>query len=63
MVDKNYIAEIDRMNRNNRFKNLAFLLTDVNIDSHRYSYGNQYGYNYGYGYDDEKPKKKRFFFF
>ena len=65
MVEKNYIAELDRMYRNNRFKNLALLLTDVKIDSHRYNYGNGhgYGYNYGYGYDEEKPKKKRFIFF
>lgn len=73
MIDKNYIYDIDKMYKEKKFNNLAFLITDVNVDAKRYGYGygygTGYGYGYGYGYgngygygyvEGENKKKKRF---
>lgn len=68
MIEKNYIYEIDKMYRENKLRNIAILLTDINVDSKHYVYGHGYGYGYGYGQgygygyvEGEKTKKKKKF--
>ena len=62
MVDRNYITELENLSQSGKINNLAFLITDVKMDSSRYgysyaSYGGYGGYG-GYGDDEEKSKKK-----
>lgn len=66
MIDKNYVYDLDKMYRDNKFHNLAVLLTDIRVDSKRYGYygygyGYGYGQGYGYGYVEGEAKKKRRF--
>lgn len=69
MIDKNYIYDIDKMYKENKFRNLSFLITDVKVDAKRYGYGYGTGYGYGYGgsygygygyVEGESKKKKKF---
>lgn len=53
MVDKNYLKEIEKMYRANKFTNMLILLTDVDIRVQKYGYG------YGYGYLDREEDKRK----
>lgn len=65
MIERDYLNDIERMCEENKFKNLVFLINDININNKRYGYGGySYGYSsYGYGYhsgytygdSDDKP--------
>ncbi len=48
-VDKRYLEDLDRLNSEDKIKNLTFLVNDIKLDKKNYGYGS-YGYGYGYGY-------------
>ena len=53
-VDKRYLPELDKMYKENKIKNMCFLLTDIPMDSSSHKYG--YGYGYGYGMEEKRKK-------
>lgn len=51
-LDRRYLPELEKINKENRFKNLSIILCDVDITK------GGYGYGYGYGYANEDKKSK-----
>lgn len=54
MQHRDFLPELERMYRDNRFKNLAIVLNDVKGNDRK----NGYGYGYGYGYGKEQRKQR-----
>lgn len=50
-MDRRQLPEVEKLYRQQKFKNMAVLLNGVKYTHSRY------GYSYGYGYDPEKKKK------
>ncbi|GHT33889.1 chromosome partitioning protein ParA [Bacteroidia bacterium] len=52
VFDKRQLPDLERLYRNEKFKNMAVILNAVDYESGygQYGYGHQYGYSYGYGY-------------
>lgn len=50
-MDRRQLPEVEKLYRQQKFKNMAVLLNGVKYTHSRY------GYSYGYGYDSEKKKK------
>ncbi|MDR1344617.1 MAG: polysaccharide biosynthesis tyrosine autokinase [Tannerellaceae bacterium] len=59
LMDKRQLPELERLYRQDKFKNMSVILNAVNYKQAGYGYygyGYQYGYSYGYGYSNEKKK-------
>lgn len=67
-VDKRILEDLEKMSKEDKIKNLTFLVNDIKIDKKNYGYGS-YGYGYGYDYDyasyysydldaSDEPKKR-----
>lgn len=57
-MDRRQLPEVEKLYRQQKFKNMAVLLNGVKYNHSRYGYSNYgYSYGYGYGYDSEKKKK------
>lgn len=54
MQHREFLPELERMYRDNRFKNLAIVLNDVKGNDRENGYG--YGYGYGYGKGQRKQR-------
>lgn len=48
-VDKRYLNDLEKLYKDEKIKNLTFLINDIKLDKKNYGYGS-YGYGYGYGY-------------
>jgi capsular exopolysaccharide synthesis family protein len=59
LMDRRQLPELERLYRQDKFKNMSVILNAVNYKQAGYgyySYGYQYGYSYGYGYGRHKKK-------
>jgi capsular exopolysaccharide synthesis family protein len=55
LMDKRQLPELERLYRQEKFKNMAVILNSVNYKQAGYSYyGYRYGYSYGYSYDNAR---------
>ena len=48
LLNRNMINDLEKIYKNNRFKNLSLILNGTELTNGRYGY--RYGYGYGYGY-------------
>lgn len=60
IFDRRQLPELEKLYRNNKFRNMSVILNGVKKRNHRYGYG-YYGYGSVYGYGNEEVKKKHFF--
>ncbi|MDR1356898.1 MAG: polysaccharide biosynthesis tyrosine autokinase [Tannerellaceae bacterium] len=58
LMDKRQLPELERLYRQEKFKNMAIILNAVNFKQARYGYYG-YGYSYGYGYGNEKKNQSK----
>ena len=59
MLDRRYLPELEKLYRENKFKNLTVVINGVDMESKKYGYGYGFGYGYGYGYGVEHGRKKK----
>lgn len=59
--DKRFLAEIDKMYKTKKFRNLAIIINGSvrSKYGYGYGYGYSYGYGYGYGYGEERGKSHK----
>jgi capsular exopolysaccharide synthesis family protein len=50
LMDKRQLPELERLYRQEKFKNMSVILNAVNYKQAGYGYGYRYGYGYSYGY-------------
>jgi capsular exopolysaccharide synthesis family protein len=59
LMDRRQLPELERLYRQNKFKNMSVILNAVNYKQAGYGYygyGYRYGYSYGYGYGRHHKK-------
>lgn len=49
-TDRRYLEFANRAAHEKSLKRMYFVINDVNVEAHRYSYNKKYGYGYGIGY-------------
>ena len=60
-LDRRNLVDIERLKRENKFRNMSVILNGCITDKKRYGYGYGYGYgSYGYGYGYGSKKESRF---
>ncbi len=47
---KSFMANLQRISNDKKYKNICFVLNDVDYKYGPYAYASRYGYDYGYGY-------------
>ncbi|MDL2254955.1 polysaccharide biosynthesis tyrosine autokinase [Parabacteroides sp. OttesenSCG-928-K15] len=52
LLDRRQLPDIERLYKEERYKNMCTILNDIRYDKTGYRYG--YGYTYGYGYSKDK---------
>lgn len=66
-IDRRYLPELERLHKENKFRNLTILINDTHIEKKSYygygyrpyTYSYTYGYGYGYGNTSSRHRKKR----
>ena len=53
VLDRRYLPELEKLYRENKFKNLTVVINGIEMESKKYGYG------YGYGYGSEHGRKKK----
>lgn len=60
-LDRRSLVDIERLKRENKFRNMSVILNGCIVNKKRYGYGYGYGYgNYGYGYGYGHKHESRF---
>lgn len=57
LQDRDFLTDLDRMYKEERFKHLCVVLNDANAKYNTYGCG--YGYGYGYGYGETKQSRTK----
>lgn len=61
IFDRRQLPELEKLYKNDKFRNMSVILNGVKKQNYRYGYGYGYNYGYSYGYGNEEVKKKHFF--
>ena len=59
-IDRRYLPELERLHKENKFRNLTILINDTHIEKKSYGYGYRpYTYAYGYGNENTSSRHRK----